>query len=69
MEPVSIDEGYLDVTASSMNPVELAGEIQNRIYHELGLPCSIGIAPNKFLAKMASDMKKPMGITVLRKRK
>ncbi|KSU85678.1 MULTISPECIES: DNA polymerase IV [Fictibacillus] len=68
VEPVSIDEGYLDVTASSMNPVELAGEIQNRIYHELGLPCSIGIAPNKFLAKMASDMKKPMGITVLRKR-
>ena len=33
-----------------------------------GLPCSIGIAPNKFLAKMASDMKKPLGITILRKR-
>ena len=35
---------------------------------KLDLPCSIGIAPNKFLAKIASDMKKPMGITVLRKR-
>ena len=35
---------------------------------QLDLPCSIGIAPNKFLAKTASDMKKPMGITILRKR-
>ena len=43
-------------------------EIQDKIYYELGLPCSIGVAPNKFLAKMASDMKKPMGITILRKR-
>ena len=32
------------------------------------MPCSIGVAPNRFLAKMASDMKKPLGITVLRKR-
>jgi DNA polymerase-4 len=42
--------------------------IQNRIRDELRLPCSIGIAPNKLLAKMASDMKKPNGISVLRKR-
>lgn len=35
------------------------------IYEHLSLRCSIGIAPNKFLAKMASDMKKPMGITIL----
>ncbi len=68
VEPVSIDEGYLDITRISMSPIEAAKEIQNRLYHELGLPSSIGIAPNKFLAKMASDMKKPMGITVLRKR-
>ena len=46
----------------------MASEIQQRILNELDLPCSIGIAPNKFLAKTASDMKKPMGITVLRKR-
>lgn len=70
VEPVSIDEGYLDVTesAKTQHPLQLAEEIQQRILHELDLPCSIGIAPNKFLAKTASDMKKPMGITVLRKR-
>lgn len=70
VEPVSIDEGYMDVTeaAKERHPLELAKEIQTRIMNELDLPCSIGIAPNKFLAKTASDMKKPMGITVLRKR-
>lgn len=70
IEPVSIDEGYLDITDISLrrHPIEIAQEIQERIKNELDLPCSIGIAPNKFLAKTASDMKKPMGITVLRKR-
>lgn len=70
VEPVSIDEGYMDVTDNFKDgsAVSLAKEIQYRLKHELNLPCSIGIAPNKFLAKMASDMKKPMGITVLRKR-
>lgn len=70
VQPVSIDEGYLDVTDHNfgMNGIKLAEWLQDKIYQELNLPCSIGIAPNKFLAKMASDMKKPMGITVLRKR-
>ncbi|ADU30012.1 DNA polymerase IV [Evansella cellulosilytica] len=70
VEPVSIDEGYLDVTDVhlKMQAIELAKYIQTRIKKELNLPCSIGVAPNKFLAKMASDMKKPMGITILRKR-
>ena len=49
-------------------PSKLQNMMQQRILHELDLPCSIGIAPNKFLAKTASDMKKPMGITILRKR-
>ncbi|TGB04378.1 DNA polymerase IV [Halobacillus salinus] len=70
VQPVSIDEGYMDVTgcAEQGAPPEIAERIQKRVYEELDLPCSIGIAPNKFLAKMASDMKKPMGITILRKR-
>ncbi|WP_243290166.1 DNA polymerase IV [Bacillus sp. FJAT-47783] len=68
VEPVSIDEGYMDVTDVQLHPVTLAKEIQQRLVDELLLPCSIGIAPNKFLAKMASDMKKPLGITILRKR-
>jgi DNA polymerase IV len=70
VEPVSIDEGYMDISESFEfgSPIEIAESIQKRILEQLDLPCSIGIAPNKFLAKMASDMKKPMGITVLRKR-
>lgn len=70
VEPVSIDEGYIDVTelVNGREAIELAESIQKRILNELDLPSSIGIAPNKFLAKTASDMKKPMGITVLRKR-
>ena len=70
VEPVSIDEGYLDITDSFElgSPIEIAQSIQKRVLEQLDLPCSIGIAPNKFLAKTASDMKKPMGITILRKR-
>lgn len=70
VEPVSIDEGYVDITESYEfgAPLEIADTIQKQIQSQLDLPCSIGVAPNKFLAKMASDMKKPMGITVLRKR-
>ncbi len=70
VQPVSIDEGYMDITGCSQlgNPIEIAENLQNRILNELDLSCSIGIAPNKFLAKMASDMKKPFGITILRKR-
>ncbi|ASA26232.1 DNA polymerase IV [Paenibacillus donghaensis] len=70
LEAVSIDECYLDITGSRQfgTPPEIAAAIQRRIMEELGLPCSIGIAPNKLLAKMASDLKKPNGISVLRLR-
>lgn len=68
IEPVSIDEGYLDVTPLPIHPLTLAEDIQTNILKQLDIPCSIGIGPNKFLAKTASDMKKPLGITVLRKR-
>ncbi|WAA11228.1 DNA polymerase IV [Fervidibacillus albus] len=68
VEPVSIDEGYMDVTEQRIHPLQLAKTIQSRLVNDLDLPSSIGIAPNKFLAKTASNMKKPMGITLLRKR-
>lgn len=70
IEVASIDEAYLDITELSVqrHPLVIAKEIQKRILKEVGLSCSIGIAPTLFLAKMASDMKKPLGITVLRKR-
>lgn len=66
IEPVSIDEGYMDVTNHPTHPVKLAKQVQQALLKELDIPCSIGIGPNKFLAKTASDMKKPLGITILR---
>lgn len=71
IEIASIDECYVDMTdyirINQCQPYDLALKIQNHVYQSLKLKCSIGIAPNKFLAKMASDMKKPMGITILTK--
>lgn len=70
VEPASIDECYADVTdiiKHYKRPLDLVWKIQQEVYKQLKLPCSIGVAPNKFLAKMASDMRKPMGITILRK--
>lgn len=70
VEPASIDEAYLDITelADKIHPMKLAEKIQKTLHDNHRLPVSIGIGPNRFLAKMASDMKKPLGITVLRKR-
>ena len=70
VEPMSIDEGFMDVTdvCKGEDAIKLANTIQEKLLKEFNLPCSIGIAPNKFLAKTASDMKKPLGITILRKR-
>lgn len=68
VEQASIDEAYVDVTdlQDEIHPLKLAEEIQTTLLQDYNLPCSIGIGPTLFLAKMASDMKKPLGITVLR---
>lgn len=70
VEVASIDEVYADMTliSETRHPMDIANEIQQRLVKEFHLPCSIGIAPTLFLAKMASDMKKPLGLVVLRKR-
>lgn len=70
IEVASIDEVYADMTeiCKKRNALDVAKEIQVRLVKEYHLPCSIGIAPTLYLAKMASDIKKPLGITVLRKR-
>lgn len=68
VEQNSIDEAWLDMTGCeglSGTPVDAARLIMQEIEETLGLWCSIGIAENKFLAKMASEMKKPRGITEL----
>ncbi len=68
IEQNSIDEAWLDMTGTQSlfgSPLDAAKKIMEGLKNELGLWCSIGIAKNKFLAKMASDMKKPLGITWL----
>jgi DNA polymerase-4 len=68
VEPLSLDEAFLDVTGSEglFGPAEEIGRaIKRRIREELQLTASVGLAPNKFLAKLASDLKKPDGFVVV----
>jgi DNA polymerase IV len=67
IEIFSIDECWADVTGSRQfgTALDIARSIQECLLHELSLPCSIGVGPNKFLTKMASDFHKPLGITEL----
>jgi DNA polymerase-4 len=68
VEPVSIDEAFLDVTGSRRlfgSPQEIAGQIQRQTSDELGLSCSIGIGPTRLLAKLAAELDKPGGLTTL----
>lgn len=70
IEKASIDECYLDITGTGRlfgPPGDLARTLQQRIEQTCGLTCSIGIAPVKFLAKIASDWQKPRGITIIEK--
>ncbi len=67
MEDVGIDEAFLDLSHSHAASESIAGEIKKNIKEETGLTCSIGIAPNKLLAKIASDMQKPDGLTIVTK--
>ena len=71
IEIASIDECYADMT-ECMKDVEdpelFLKELQELLYRETKLKCSIGLAPTKFLAKMGSDYKKPMGITIIRRK-
>lgn len=70
VEVFSIDEAFMDVTGSLTylydTPERIAYLLKARIRHAFGITCSVGIAPNKLLAKLASDMHKPDGLTVIR---
>ena len=65
MEDVGIDEAFLDISAVDKTSEGISQLIKKEIKDETGLTCSIGIAPNKLLAKIASDMDKPDGLTVI----
>jgi DNA polymerase-4 len=68
VQQLSLDEAFLDMTGTELlfgTPMETAEKIKQAIYEETRLTCSVGIATNKFLAKLASDLDKPDGITVI----
>ena len=70
IEPLSIDEGFLDITGMEQfiqgKPREYGMKLKKTILAETGLVASVGIAPNKFLAKLASDLEKPDGLVIIR---
>lgn len=69
VEPLSLDEAFVDLTGTERlhgPPETTAREIHRRVRTELGLSCSVGVGPNKLLAKLASETAKPGGVRVLR---
>lgn len=71
VEEASVDECYVDFTDSfpkGTDPIKYFKGIQEDLFRTTGLKCSIGVSTTKFLAKMASDIQKPMGLTIIRKR-
>lgn len=68
VEPVSIDEAYLDIGGCDRlfgSPAAIGTAIKKNIFSRLHLTCSVGIAPLRFLAKIASDLQKPNGLTII----
>lgn len=72
IEPVSLDEAYLDLTPDNLlgdvPAAQALALIARRVEREIGITVSIGLAPNKFLAKLASEMQKPRGFSVIGRR-
>lgn len=71
IEIASVDECYADMSEcmkDCKDPQKFLEDLRDNLYKKTKLKCSIGLAPNKFLAKMASDFKKPLGVTIIRKK-
>ena len=68
VEPISIDEAYMDISGCGRlhgSPQEIGMGVKSRVHAAVGLTCTVGIAPNKFLSKIASDLDKPDGLTLI----
>jgi DNA polymerase IV len=69
VQPISIDEAFLDLTGTTMlhgrSPAKTLAKLINDIVHDIGITASVGLAPNKYLAKVASDLQKPRGFSVI----
>jgi DNA polymerase IV len=65
MEDRGIDEVYLDLGADNPDPIGTAKQLRQSVFDATGLTCSVGLAPNKLIAKIASDLDKPNGLTVI----
>src|SRR5262249_33493883 len=69
VEPLSLDEAYLDLAGTArlhgMSPAKTMSQLMQRIETEIGITVSVGLSYNKFLAKLASDLDKPRGFTVI----
>ena len=68
IEPISLDEAFFDLTGSErvVGPAaEILRSIKSRVREETGLTCSVGLAPNRFLAKIASELEKPDGLVII----
>ena len=71
IEPLSLDEAFLDITENKIGQISatlIAQDICKKIYEEIGLTASAGVSSNKFIAKIASDLNKPNGISVIKPR-
>jgi DNA polymerase-4 len=68
IEPVSIDEAYLEISGLERlygSPYAIAGLVKERMWQRIGLSCSVGVGPNRLIAKLASEHNKPDGLTVI----